>query len=295
MNVEIRDARFLDVVGGGMRVEELAGGFEFTEGAVWNHVDECLVFSDMPGDVMRTWSAEGGVRVFRQPSNMANGNTYDRQGRLITCEHAASRVTRTEHDGSLTVLASHYDGKELNSPNDVVITSSGAIYFSDPTFGRMAYYGVLREPQLDVRGVYRLDPETRELALLVDDFDQPNGLTFSLDERRLFVNDTMRAHVRVFDVDADGSLGNGRVWAELTGERGGLADGMKIDSGGNLYTAGPGGVQVFAPDATCLGVIHVPQGVANFTWGGADLRSLFVTAGSSLYRTRVEVPGRKLF
>lgn len=295
MNVEIRDERFRHVVGYDAPVEELATGFDFTEGAVWNHVEACLIFSDMPGNVMRKWTAANGIEVFRQPSNMANGNTYDLQGRLITCEHATSRVTRTEHDGSLTVLATHYDGKELNSPNDVIVKSDGSIYFSDPSFGRMEYYGVARDVELDFRGVYRLDPENGALRLLVDDFDQPNGLTFSLDERQLFINDTMRGHIRVFDVGADGGLSNGRVWAELTGDREGLADGMKIDSGGNLYTAGPGGVQVFAPDAACLGVIYVPQGVANFTWGDPDLRSLFINAGTSLYRTRVNVPGRKLF
>ncbi len=295
MNVEIRNERFRQVVGYDAPVEELAGELEFTEGAVWNHVEGHLIFSDMPGNVMRKWTAADGVQVFRQPSNMANGNTYDLQGRLITCEHATSRVTRTEHDGSITVLATHYDGKELNSPNDVIVKSDGSIYFSDPSFGRMDYYGLRREPELNVRGVYRLDPESGALRLLVDDFDQPNGLTFSLDEHQLFVNDTMRAHIRVFNVDADGGLSNGRLWAELTGDREGLADGMKIDTEGNLYTAGPGGVQVFAPDATCLGVIYVPQGVANFTWGDADLRSLFINAGTALYRTRVNVPGRTLF
>ena len=295
MNVEIRDERFRQVVGYDAPVEEVASGFDFTEGAVWNHGEGHLIFSDMPGNVMRRWTAADGIQVFRQPSNMANGNTYDRQGRLITCEHATSRVTRTEHDGSITVLASHYDGKELNSPNDVIVKSDGSIYFSDPSFGRMEYYGVARDAELDFRGVYRLDPQTGTLRLLIDDFDQPNGLTFSLDERQLFINDTMRAHIRVFDVDDDAGLSNGRVWAELTGDREGLADGMKIDTAGNLYTAGPGGVQVFAPDATCLGVIHVSQGVANFTWGDADLRSLFINAGTSLYRTRVNVPGRTLF
>ncbi len=295
MNVEIRDERFRQVVGYDAPAEELATGFDFTEGAVWNHVDGHLIFSDMPGNVMRKWTAANGIEVFRQPSNMANGNTYDLQGRLITCEHATSRVTRTEHDGSIAVLATHYNGRELNSPNDVIVKSDGSIYFSDPSFGRMEYYGVARDAELDFRGVYRLDPESGDLTLLVDDFDQPNGLTFSLDESLLFINDTMRAHIRVFDVDGNGGLSSGRVWAELTGDREGLADGMKIDSEGNLYTAGPGGVQVFAPDATCLGVIHVPQGVANFTWGDPDLRSLFINAGTSLYRTRVNVPGRKLF
>ena len=295
MNVEIRDERFRDVVGDDAPVEELATGFDFTEGAMWNHAGAYLVFSDMPGNIMRKWTAARGIEVFRQPSNMANGNYYDLQGRLITCEHSTSRVTRTEHDGSITILATQYDGKQLNSPNDVIVKSDGSIYFSDPTFGRMAYYGVERKPDLAFRGVYRLSPRSGELTLLVEDFDQPNGLTFSLDERHLFINDTMRAHIRVFDVDDDGTIWNGRVWADVTGDRDGLADGMKIDSGGNLYCTGPGGVQVFASDASCLGTIYVPQGVTNFTWGDSDLRTLFITAGSSLYRTRVEVPGRILF
>ena len=295
MNVEIRDERFRDVVGDDAPVEELATGFDFTEGAMWNHVEGYLIFSDMPGNIMRKWTDERGIEVFRQPSNMANGNYYDLQGRLITCEHSTSRVTRTEHDGSITVLATHYDGKELNSPNDVIVKSDGSIYFTDPSFGRMEYYGVLREQELDFRGVYRLSPGSGELTLLVDDFDQPNGLTFSLDESLLFINDTMRAHIRVFDVNDDGTISNGRLWADVTGERGGLADGMKVDTGGNLYTTGPGGVQVFASDATCLGTIYVPQGVTNFTWGDDDLRSLYINAGNSLYRTRVKVPGRKLF
>ena len=295
MNVEIRDERFRDVVGDDAPVEELATGFDFTEGAMWNHVEGYLIFSDMPGNIMRKWTDERGIEVFREPSNMGNGNYYDLQGRLVTCEHSTSRVTRTEHDGSITVLATHYDDKELNSPNDVIVKSDGSIYFTDPSFGRMEYYGVPREQELDYRGVYRLSPGSGELTLLVDDFDQPNGLTFSLDESLLFINDTMRAHIRVFDVNDDGTISNGRVWADVTGERDGLADGMKVDTGGNLYTTGPGGVQAFASDATCLGTIYVPQGVTNFTWGDDDLCSLYINAGTSLYRTRVKVPGRKLF
>ena len=295
MNVEIRDERFRDVVGDDAPVEELATGFDFTEGAMWNHVEGHLIFSDMPGNIMRKWTNERGIEVFREPSNMANGNYYDLQGRLLTCEHSTSRVTRTEHDGSITVLATHYGDRELNSPNDIIVKSDGSIYFTDPSFGRMEYYGVEREQDLDWRGVYRLSPDSGELTLLVDDFDQPNGLTLSLDESLLFVNDTMRAHIRVFDVNDDGTISNGRVWADVTGERDGLADGMKVDTGGYLYTTGPGGVQVFAPDAACLGTIYVPQGVTNFTWGDDDLRSLYINAGTSLYRTRVKVPGRKLF
>jgi gluconolactonase len=295
MNVEFRDEKFRAVVGDDVEIEEVGGGFDFTEGPIWNHVERHLIFSDIPGNVMRKWTPDGQIEVWRQPSNKANGNAYDRAGRVVTCEHATSRVTRTEADGAVTVLASHFGDKELNSPNDVVVGSDGSIYFTDPGFGRMERYGVPRAQELAFQGVYRLDPDSGELTLLVDDFDQPNGLCLSLDESELFVNDTMRAHVRVFDLEKSGKLGSGRVWAELTGERAGAPDGMKIDSAGNLYVTGPGGIHVFSADATCLGVIYIAQGCANFCWGGDDMRSLFVTASSSLYRLRVRVAGNLAF
>ncbi len=289
-NVEIRDARFQTVVGKTVEFETLGTGFLFTEGPAWHAQGKYLLFSDMPGDHLRRWSAKDGVTTFRKPCNKSNGLTWDRQGRLLACEHATSRVTRTEADGSITVLASHYAGKELNSPNDIVCRSDGAIFFSDPTYGRMEYYGVPRPCEQACRGVYQVR-ENEQPILLVDDFSQPNGLCFSLDEKRLFVNDTDRQHIRVFEVRDDGTLYKGRVWAETTGSGQGAPDGMKIDSGGNLYCCGPGGIHVFGPDAVCLGVIQVPEGVANFTWGGEDLRSLFITASTSLYRIKVLVPG----
>ncbi len=295
MNVEIRDERFRAVIGDDVEIEEVGSGFEFTEGPIWNHVEKHIIFSDIPGNVMRRWRPDGSVETWRQPSNMANGNAYDREGRVVTCEHATSRVTRTEQDGSVTTLAAHYGDKELNSPNDIVVKRDGTVYFTDPGFGRMEYYGLPRPQSLDFQGVYRLEPDSGELTLLAEDFDQPNGLCFSLDESQLFVNDTMRGHVRVFEVNQDGRLAKGRVWAELTGDRDGVPDGMKIDSGGNLYVTGPGGIHVFAPDATCLGVIYMPQGCANFCWGEDDMKSLFVTATTSLYRVRVRVAGRRMF
>ena len=295
MNVEIRHDRFRAVVGDDLDIEEVGSGFDFTEGPIWNHVENHLIFSDIPGNIMRRWRPDGSIETWRQPSNMANGNAYDSQGRVVTCEHATSRVTRTEADGSVTVLATHYAGKELNSPNDIVVKSDGSIYFTDPGFGRMEYYGLPREQQLTFQGVYRLDPESRALTLLVSDFDQPNGLCFSVDESQLFVNDTMRGHVRAFDVEGRGTLTNSRVWAEPTGDRDGVPDGMKVDSEGNLYVTGPGGIHVFDTDATCLGVIYTPQGCANFCWGEDDMKSLFITAGTSLYRLRVIVAGRRAF
>ncbi len=294
MNVEVRDPRFREVVGDDAPMERLGAGFAFTEGPVWHPVERHLVFSDMPGDHMRRWSEAGGVTTFRRPSNKANGNAYDPAGRLVTCEHATSRVTRTEPDGALSVLATHFEGRELNSPNDVVVKRDGAICFTDPNYGRREYFGVPREQELDFQGVYRIAPDGA-LSLLADDFAQPNGLCFDGPEARLFVNDTERGHIRVFDVGDGGAVTGGGVWAEVTGELAGAPDGMKTDSEDHVYCTGPGGIHVFAPDAACLGVILVPEGVANFTWGDGDLRSLFITASTSLYRTRVRVPGRPAF
>lgn len=291
MSVEIRDPRFTSVVGETVAFERIATGFLFTEGPLWHAADKYLLFSDMPGDHLRKWTAGEGVTTFRKPCAQSNGLTWDRQGRLIVCEHATSRLTRTEDDGRSTVLASHYDGKELNSPNDVVVKSDGGIYFTDPTYGRAEYYGNPRPLQLDFRGVYRAEPDGSRLTVLAGDFGQPNGLCFSLDERQLFVNDTDRQHIRVFDVTSDGTLSNGRIWAETTGAGQGAPDGMKIDSEGNIYCCGPGGIHVFDPQAVSLGVIKMPEHTANFCFGDDDLRSLYVTASSSVYRLRVKTTG----
>lgn len=290
-SVESRDPGFASVVGMAVTAEKLATGFQFTEGPLWHPAGRHLLFSDMPGDHLRKWTSRNGVSTFRKPCAQSNGLAWDGQGRLIVCEHATSRLTRTEPDGRSTVLASHHAGKELNSPNDVVVKSDGAIYFTDPVYGRKEYYGNPRPLQLDFRGVYRVDPAAAKLTLLADDFGQPNGLCFSLDEQRLFVNDTDRQHIRVFDVAADGTLANGRLWAETKGAGPGAPDGMKIDSAGNIYCCGPGGIHVFAPDARCLGVIRIPEHAANFCFGDDDLCSLYVTASTSIYRVRVGTPG----
>ena len=294
MSVEIRDKRFANVVGSSLTFECLADNFLFTEGPVWDAAQRRLIFSDIPADTMYQWTRSKGVEEFRKPSNKSNGLTWDCEGRLLSCEHATSRVTRLEANGQLSVIASTYNGLELNSPNDIVVKSDGAIYFTDPTYGRIEYYGVPREPQLGFRAVYRLDPQGGELTLLADDFAQPNGLCFSSDERLMYVNDTERGHIRVFDVRGDGTLAGGRVFAQLIGEGAGAPDGMKIDSNGNLYCCGPGGIHIFDSSANCLGVIRVPKPAANFNWGGDDLGSLFITASASLYRIDVRVPGRRV-
>lgn len=293
--LEIRDSRFTSVVGESLTFETLGSGFLFTEGPVWHPVEQHLTFSDMPGDVMRRWDAASGVTTFRQPCAKSNGMAYDGDGHLLICEHASSRVTRMPPGGGPTqTLASHWQGRELNSPNDIVCARDGTIYFTDPTYGRAEYYGVPRETQLGFKGLYRLDRDG-QLDLVADDFGQPNGLCLSLDERLLYVNDTERQHIRVFDRASPGSAGHGRVWAETTGVGAGAPDGMKMDLLGNIYCCGPGGIHVFAPDAACLGVVAVPEYVANFCWGDADYRSLFVTASTSLYRMRTRIPGRPVF
>jgi gluconolactonase len=276
-------------------LEKLGGDFLFTEGPLWHPTGKFLLFSDMPGDHLRRWSAHDGVTTFRKPCNMSNGLAYDRQGRLVVCEHATSQLTRTESDGRSVPIATHYQGKQLNSPNDVICRSDGGIYFSDPPYGRAKFFGVERAQELSFQGVYRAGTDPRSPVLLVDDFDRPNGLCFSLDEARLYVNDTARRHIRVFEVTPTGGLANGRLWAETKGDKPGAPDGMKLDSAGNVYCTGPGGIHVFDPDASLLEVIETPERTANFAFGDDDYRSLFITASTSLYRTRREIPGLPAF
>ena len=288
-----RDARFEAVVACDVVIERRGSGFGFTEGPVWDARNRRLMFSDMKQDCMRCWSAADGITIFRQPSNKANGNALDASGRLLSCEHATSRVVRQTNQGTLEVVASHFDGKELNSPNDIVVKSDGSIYFTDPTYGRIREdLGVLRQQQLGFQGVYRVGADGSGPRLLADDFQQPNGLCFSLDERALFVNDTMRKHIRRFDVLPDGSVTGGAVWAETVGEEPGVPDGMKINAVGDLFCTGPGGIHVFDTAARLLGVIRLPERPANFAWGGDDNCTLFVTATTSLYSLRTRLPGR---
>jgi len=230
------------------------------------------------------------MTVFREPSGKSNGLTYDKGGHLIACEHANRRVSRTTADGHVITIASHYQGKRLNSPNDVVVKSDGSIYFTDPPYGLSAAYGVESEKELDFQGVYRLSPNGETLTLLVDDFDRPNGICFSPDESILYINDTERMHVRAFDVQPDGTLTNDRIFGEEEGDTG-KPDGMKADTQGNIYLTGPDGIWVFAPDGTHLGIILVPERAANLAWGGDDWKTLFITASTSVYRVACQTVG----
>lgn len=275
----------------GTALEQVLTGFEFVEGPAWHPAKKTLVFSDIIGDTMYSWHESDGLAILRKPSQMANGNSWDREGRLLSCEHATSRVSRSSDNGDYEVLVSHYQGCELNSPNDIVVKRDGTIYFTDPNSGRTGKYGVARYQELEFQGVYRFDPVTTEIRLLIDDFAKPNGLCFSLDESLLFINDTDRQHIRVFDVLDNGSISNGRIWAETGGDKPGVADGMKVDSAGNLYCCGSGGIHVFDVNGTCIGIIKTPEVAANFTWGGDSLTDMYITATHSVYRLKMKVPG----
>ena len=290
MSLDVRSPKLLDLIDADAQLEQLGTGCEFTEGPVWHAEGNFLLFSDIPANKMKKWTAEEGITNFRVPSGKSNGLTYDKQGRLVTAEHANRRVSRTEADGTVVTIASHYEGKRLNSPNDVIVKSDGSIYFSDPPYGLTADYGVEGEQDLDFQGVYRLSPDGQTVTLLVDDFDRPNGLCFSPDESILYINDTERMHIRVFDVQSDGTIANGRIFAEEEGEDG-VPDGMKIDVHGNVYLTGPGGIWIFDPSGEHLGVLQTPERAANLGWGGDDWSTLFITASTSLYSIRCKVSG----
>lgn len=292
MSLDVRDERLLDLLPAGPTVDRVATGFGFTEGPVWDPVTGSLTFSDIPGDALHTWSPEAGVAVLRRPSGFANGNTRDRQGRLVTCEHGTRTVSRTEPDGTRVALASRFEGKALNSPNDVVVAADGTIWFTDPTYGRMPGIGVVAESELDVRAVYRITPDgALHQEPAARDFAQPNGLALSLDGRTLYVDDTDGGHIRRFEIGAHGALTGGDVWCELVGGGDGAPDGMRLDERGNVWCTGPGGVHVIDPAGRTLGVLQAPEAPANLTWGGADRRDLFLTARTSLYRVRTTVAG----
>jgi gluconolactonase len=300
MAVQVKSPAVLELVDEDAELERLGTGFTFTEGPLWNP-DGFLLFSDMPGDVRRRWDAENGVTEVANPSNKGNGMTFDLDGKLIVCEHVTSSVVRMDSDGTganREVIASHYEDKELNAPNDVVVKSDGAIYFSDPTYGRMPGFGLEREQDLDFQGVYRIPPGGGDTQLLADDFGQPNGLCFSADESLLYVNDTEKAHIRVFDVQEDGTIANSRVLADGIGtaslEIGDLVDGMKLDERGNIWVTGPGGVLAFSPEGEHIGTIQVPEPVGNLNWGGPDWNWMFIPATSSVYRIECKVSGNRL-
>jgi len=296
--IDPKSRAIYDLVEEGSRVARLATGFGFTEGPIWHPVEQVLFFSDLAADVRRSVTLDGVVTEVRHPSFKCNGMTLDRDLDLLVCEHVTSSLVRERADGVRDPLAFHWQGRYLNSPNDVVVRSDGTIYFSDPWYGRMPAHGVERPRELGWQGVFRLPPGggqgELDLAVPENEFHMPNGLCFSPDESLLYVDDTPRAHIKVWDVNPDGTLANGRVFLEGigTGTSGGVVDGMKCDEHGNIWVTGPSGVWVITPEGEHLGTIEVPENTSNLAWGGPDWHTLFVTASTSVYAIATKVGPR---
>lgn len=293
------DERFSALIDQTQSFETLADGFLFTEGTTWHPGERHVTFSDISSNRIHRWSAATGKTVtLRDPSNMTNGMTYDQKGRLLMCEHATSRVTRLELDGSITVQAAHWQGCELNSPNDIVVDDGGTIWFTDPLYGRGSHTGIEREPGLPFQGVFSIDREGA-LNLVADDYEGPNGLCFSPDKQRLYVNDSEREHIRVYDIGPDGTATGGDVFAETRDDDGtlgdGAPDGMKVDAAGNVWCTGQGGIHVFDSNGVLLGVLLTPHETANFCFGGDDMRTLFMCAETALFSIRINQPGQSIF
>ena len=285
---EVRDRRFAHYILGNAPLEELASGFRWIEGPVWMGDADCLLFQDLPRNRTMRWTEEGGVSVFRAPSDYANGQTRDRQGRLIACSHRGRCLYRTELDGHVTRLVGHRDGKRLNAPNDVVVKSDGTVWFTDPLYGIQNDYEGGRQASEQPPALYRYDPEGDEIRVAAGDFDGPNGLAFSPDERRLYVAETgdqttddPKQYIRVFDLSPDGSrLSGGDVFHKVEP---GYCDGLRVDEDGNLWSSAGDGVHCISPEGKLLGKVLVPHVVSNLCFGGLHKNRLFIGGSHTLY------------
>lgn len=295
---DIIDPRFSRKIVGSARLDHLHSGCRWTEGPVWFSDHDCLYFSDIPNQVvLRYLPADNSVSTYLYPSNFANGHTRDVEGRLVSCEHGTRRVTRTERDGTITVLADRFEGRRLNSPNDVVVRSDGSIWFSDPTYGILSdYEGYSSEQEQKVHGVYRIDPQSGDVSLVVEDFIQPNGLAFSPDESVLYIADSggnsetgQPRHLRAFDVVDNGTaLSNGREFCVIDN---GTPDGFRVDQDGWIWCSANDGVHAFDTQGKLCGKIRVPERVSNLTFGGQRRNRLFITATTGLYAIYVNAHG----
>ena len=291
--IEVFDPRFEALIDPSAKLMKLHDGSIFTEGPVWFADTKCLIWSDIPNNRLLRWTPDGHVDVFRSDSRNTNGNTRDRQGRLVSAEHSGRQVTRTEPDGSMTVIADRFEGKKLNSPNDVVVKSDDSVWFTDPEYGLwMSFPGLKREQVHE--NVYRVDPVSGEVRAVVSDFQKPNGLAFSPDEQWLFIADSAitndpkgNSHIRRFKVHANGTLSEGKVFVSTKG----IPDGLRFDTAGNLWTSAGPGVNVYSPDATWLGRINLPADVTNLTFGGVDKDQIFITGSTWLYTIKVKARG----
>lgn len=292
MKVDFFAAGMHDICDDDAQLVEIVRGLTFGEGPVWDRRGHRLYFVDIVGDKVLSWTPTVGLATVLSPSGHLNGMTFDHQGRLVIAGWSSRNIWRLETDGSLVSLASHYKGQKLSSPNDIVIKSDGAIYWTEMQNGLLipGMDGADAQRYLDWQGVLRLGIDGI-LTPMVTDFEGSNGLAFSLDERLMYVNDTPRAHIRVFPVEADGSFGEGRLFYDLQGDEPGHADGMKVDIAGNVYCTGPAGIHVVAPDGMLLGRLHVPGIATNMGWGDDDWRTLYITTRNSVFRTRLKIPG----
>ncbi|MBE7470113.1 MAG: SMP-30/gluconolactonase/LRE family protein [Anaerolineales bacterium] len=293
---EIFDDRFRALLQPDSRLERLCTGAVWSEGPVYFAEGDYVLWSDIPNNRMLRWSAGEGMSVFRQPANFTNGHYRDLQGRLVSCEHGGRRISRTEPDGTVVTLVDNYQGKRLNSPNDLVVKSDGTIWFSDPPYGILSNReGYQAESELGANYVFRYDPQTDALTIVVDDVVEPNGLAFSPDESLLYVADTSAAfdphgnhHIRVYEVVDGKTATNGRLFVEVNP---GLADGFRVDQHGHIFTSSADSIQVYHPDSQLLGKILVPEKVSNCTFGGPDKNRLFITASTSLYAITLNTQG----
>jgi gluconolactonase len=286
--IVIEDPAMQELLAPNAKLERLWTGAKWAEGPVYFHEDDSLLWSDVPNNRMFKWTTKDGTRLFRAPSQFANGNYRDLQGRLVTCEHLGRRISRTEPDGNVITLVGHFEGKRLNSPNDVTVKTDGTIWFTDPDYGIMSNDEGYKAPsEIGSNNVYRFDPVSGEVSVVADDFDKPNGLAFSPNADKLYISDSSRSHdpngkhhIRVFDVRDGRHLENGRVFAVIEP---GIADGLRIDPHGHVFTSAGDGIHVYSEAGKRLGKILVAEAVSNCTFGGPRPNRLFITATSSIY------------
>lgn len=293
LHAEAIEAKFHELLDFDQELKCVAEGGKFFEGPIWNGREQHLTYSDIPASIMYRYSEKEGVSVVKRNTNCGNGNAYDASGRILSCEHLTHRVVRMLADGSeYEVMASHFEGKELNSPNDIIVGANGMIYFTDPNFGRRpTAVGNLRPMELSFQGVYMLAPDSKDIRLATDQVSNPNGLALSRDERMMYIADTTTRHLVAMDVDFDGALRTPRVLSTMLPKGDGVIDGVKLDAEGNIWCTAPGGVQVFDKGGMCLGVVFMPFRSGNLCFGGADLKTLFVCSGGTVQALRTKVAG----
>jgi gluconolactonase len=289
--LDVYEPAALKVLSPEATLHQVADGFVFTEGPVWDFDAGHLVFSDIPGDTMYRYQPDKGVTIYRKPSMFSNGTTLDADGRLIVCEHRTRRVAREVEPGRFETVADSYAGQRLNAPNDVIIAPDGSLVFTDPHYDIGEGFGGPAEQVQAHRGLYRVPPGAGEPQLLVDDFGGPNGLALAPTGDRLYVDDTERAHIRSFAVGDNWQLTGGDVLIELAGDGEGVLDGLKVDEEGTIYCTGPGGIYICHPNGALLGRIRIPEVTANLAWGDSDARTLYITASDKLFRLRTQVTG----